>query len=152
MNTKQVFLSRASVLAASVVCAAAIFGSPVSFGQADPTTAPPAHHHRTLEQRLADLKTALQITSDQESLWQAYVTAATNQAAAWKQWRMSNPPSPALTLPQRIDRRNAMMQQLQPGRQAVDAALKQLYAALSPSQQTTIEIFMAHSKHRHGRG
>ena len=63
MNAKQFPLARASVLAASVACAATMFASQVSFGQTaptpatDPGTAAAAHHQRmSLQQRLADLE------------------------------------------------------------------------------------------------
>ncbi len=156
MTTLRSFVLRSSAFAGALVCAAGAVLPSISYGQADTapgqeatTRAASYHHPRTLEQMLGELKVALQINSDQESLWQAYVTAATNQAAARKQWFQNNPPSAYLTLPQRIDRRAAMMQQLLSGRQAKDAALKQLYAALTPSQQLTLELSAAHMRHEH---
>jgi hypothetical protein len=110
------------------------------------------HHQQSLQQRLDTLQNTLQITSDQQGAWQAYTTAVTNQDAARKAWFAANPPSATLTLPQRLDRRASMQSVLQPGQQAVSAALKQLYAALSPAQQLTLELKMAHQHaagHRH---
>jgi len=112
--------------------------------------AAPAHAQRTSAlHHLTATGAALQLTPTQAPLWQAYVTAVTNQRAARRQWMQEHPRPAVLTLPQKIDRREAMVAQLQPARLAADGAMKQLYAALSPGQQLVLELRMAH--HGHGR-
>jgi len=102
----------------------------------------------TPEQRLDALQTALSLQPNQEAAWQSYKSAVVTARADRVAWRTNNPRTEGLTLPQRIDRRQAMMQALGPDRLAVDTALKQLYSTLTPQQQVVLEIHFAR-KRRH---
>lgn len=144
------------------ICTVALALAQLSYAQdassqsATDTSAPAAgqshhrhHSHQPLDQRLNTLKAALQIQPNQEGAWQAYAsaaqTAATDRKTLWQQDKQS---SQSLTLPQRIDRREAMFRQMLTDRQAVDNALKQLYASLTAQQQAVLEQHVA----RHHRG
>jgi hypothetical protein len=157
MNAKSSFASRSLAVSgillrcASLVLPGLAFGQVPMYPASDTSTTLAAQHQRkTLQERLNELGATLQLTGGQTPLWRAYTDAALNQSRARKQWLQANPRSDVLTLPQRIDRRTAMLQQLQPGHQQMDIAMKQMYAALSPAQQLTLELEMAH--HRRERG
>ena len=53
-----------------------------------------------------------------------------------------------LTLPQRLDRRETLMQTRLTDMQAADTALKALYTALTPAQQAIMDQHFAHGKGR----
>jgi hypothetical protein len=156
MEPRRNFLPR-SVAVAGIVLRCATLALPgVAIGQsAAPgagldNAALAAHHQRkTLQERLSALGTALQLNATQAALWQAYVDAAVQQSEARRQWQQANPRPAVLTLPQKIDRRMAMSRQLQPGRERADLAMKRVYAGLSPTQQLTLELALAHGRGGH---
>ena len=76
------------------------------------------------------MQAALQLQPNQQGAWEAYVSAVQAQHANLQAAQQSNPSSQTLTLPQRIDQREALSQQMQASRQSVDTALKQLYGSL----------------------
>jgi hypothetical protein len=86
--------------------------------------------------RTAQLKSELKITTAQEAAWKAYESAVTKQAAAMQSFRaqMQNA-QPGTSAPDRAAQREAMFRQHEAGLQAHTAALKDLYAALTPEQR-----------------
>lgn len=88
-----------------------------------------------IEQRLAARKSALKITSDQESAWQAYASVAKTQAdARLEQSKAMHGAAPA-TAAERFDLHNKFMKEHLQQLEAVNAAFKDLYAALTPEQR-----------------
>ena len=89
-----------------------------------------------VEDRLAAQKTALKITAEQEKAWTAYADVAKKEfdaaraqhEALWK----SAPSSSA----ERIELHGKFMAQRAQQQQAVGAAYKKLYSALTPEQRT----------------
>ncbi len=105
----------------------AMHGGPM-FG--DPSALANAH--------LADLKKQLNITGAQESQWQTFAGAVKQQAQGMVALRASMQ-STAGTAPERIDQRTAFMKQRLAAMEALDGALKQLYAVLTPEQKATFD-------------
>jgi len=89
---------------------------------------------------LASLKTQLKITPAQEPAWKAYEGVVTQQSAAMQalhdkfqgQWRSAQP---GATPPELAAHRDAMFAQRESSWKAQSAALKDLYAALTPEQR-----------------
>ena len=90
--------------------------------------------------RTAQLKAELKIIPAQETAWKAYEAAVTRQAAAMQAMRtqmqalMQNA-QPGTTAPDWAAQREAMFKQRQAGLQAHTAAVKDLYAVLTPEQR-----------------
>lgn len=91
----------------------------------------------TAEDRLAGLKSALGITAQQETAWQAFVKSAKQRDESRQAWSAKmRDARAAATLPERLAQRDEMFKQHQAERQATTAALTELYAALTPEQKT----------------
>lgn len=90
--------------------------------------------------RLADLKTELKITPTQEAAWLTFENQAKQQSAAMQAMRsqmqsqMQNQ-QPGATSTDFAAQRNAMMALRDANRTARDAAVKDLYAVLTPEQK-----------------
>jgi len=89
------------------------------------------------EERLAALKAELGITADQDSAWQAFTKNAkqqyeNRQARFAKMLEARN----ATSAPERLALQTEFMKQRQVEMEANTAALKNLYAALTPEQKT----------------
>ncbi|MFZ1910644.1 MAG: Spy/CpxP family protein refolding chaperone [Burkholderiales bacterium] len=87
---------------------------------------------------LADLKKQLNITDAQESKWQTFAGAVTQQAQGMVALRASMQSAPG-TAPERIDQRTAFMKQRLAAMEALDGAVKQLYAVLTPEQKAAFD-------------
>jgi Spy/CpxP family protein refolding chaperone len=93
--------------------------------------------------RTSQLKAELKITPAQEAAWKAYEAAVTQQASAMQAMRtqmqalMQN--APATTAPDWAAQREAMFKQRQAGMQAHTAAVKELYAVLTPEQRAIVD-------------
>jgi hypothetical protein len=90
--------------------------------------------------RLADLKAQLKITSAQEGAWKAYESAVTQQATTMQAMRnqfqaQAQNAQPGAANPEWVSQRLAMKAQHDAGRAAQSAALRDLYAALTPEQR-----------------
>jgi hypothetical protein len=111
-------------------------------------------HMRAEHLRL--LHDALAIRPDQEGAWQAFVAAMTPQRGVgegagergWDHERMEEEPR-HLTTPERLDRMQAHMAEHMAAFQRHAAAVKALYAALSPAQQRTFDA-LARLQFMHG--
>ena len=87
----------------------------------------------------AQIKADLKITSAQDAAWKVYEAAVTQQAAAMQaartQMQALMQKAQPLTAPEWAAQREAMSKQRQAGLQARTAALKDLYAVLTPEQR-----------------
>ncbi|MGA7329061.1 MAG: Spy/CpxP family protein refolding chaperone [Rhodomicrobium sp.] len=98
-----------------------------------------------IEGRLAFLKAELKITQAQEPLWAAYVLAARDNAKnmlARCTAMMGNKEAVALSLPERLDKREQFMEARLESLRTLNRAIKPLYAALDDTQkQAADELF-----------
>ena len=92
---------------------------------------------RTAEERLTGLKSELGITADQDTAWQAFVKNAKQQNENRQAWfaKMHEARS-AGSLPELLAQQTEFMKQRQAEMEANAAALKDLYATLTPEQKT----------------
>lgn len=95
------------------------------------------------DQRLAALKSALQITEAQESAWNAYATTVKQQAADMQAFRASVAGKAPSTVPERLDMRSQLMKKRAEGFEKAAAATKDLYAALTPEQKALADQRLA---------
>ena len=117
-------------------------------------------HRRAEHLRL--LHDALAIRSDQEGAWQAFTAATTPQAKAGEHHWGPDGKGPdgkggehqQLTTPERLDRMQARLAERTAAFQRPAAAVKALYAALTPTQQRTFDaLSRLHGMHGgFGRG
>lgn len=90
-----------------------------------------------IEGRLAYLKSALKITDKQEAAWQAYGAKAKQQGVAMQASRAAlSAQNASGSAPERMTQRTAMMKQRIDNMETMNAALKDLYAVLTPEQKT----------------
>lgn len=107
--------------------------------------------------RLADLKTELKITPTQEAAWLTFENQAKQQSAAMQAMRsqmqsqMQNQ-QPGATSTDFAAQRNAMMALRDANRTARDAAVKDLYAVLTPEQKALADRQLAHGPMGHFGG
>lgn len=93
-----------------------------------------------MEQRLTFLKNELKITPDQEAAWNAYAENAKAQAVTMEAFRAQSPAaaqSPAERIEQHADRMNLRAKQMT----AVSAAVKDLFAVLTPEQRAVADQY-----------
>lgn len=88
-----------------------------------------------VDARLAYLKDALKITPDQESAWDAYATQVKAQAATMAAFHAQGP-NAGQTAAERIEQHASRMKLRAEQAQAMSAAVKELFAVLTPEQQT----------------
>lgn len=106
-----------------------------------------------VEAHLAYLKTDLKITAAQESAWNAFAAKSRQQAQGMHAMRdkmreTMHEGAATGTAPERLATAAEAMRQRAAGMEAMSAALKDLYAALTPEQVTLAEKDFA----RHHRG
>jgi len=92
-------------------------------------------------QYLTGLKTALAITPQQETAWQAFAAKASEQAAVMQATHLQQHQAIDATTPapDRMAQRLGLMTQHLAGMQAVNAAFKDLYAVLTPQQRSVAD-------------
>ena len=97
-------------------------------------------------QNLDQLKTQLGITSQQEPAWQAFASKATEQAGLMQATHAQHhqDASAPTAAPDRMAQRIGTMTQHLEGMQAVNAALKDLYAVLTPEQRNIADTRFGH--------
>jgi hypothetical protein len=134
--------------------------SPQPGAQGRPSWGDPAQmkarteQHR--QQRMQTLHDALGLRPDQEGAWQAYV--ADSQAARGGDQHSrrgageGEQPSAPLTTPERLDRMNQRLSQLQTRMAQRAAAIRRFYGALDPRQQKTFDALFALAGQGGGRG
>ena len=90
--------------------------------------------------RLAGLKSELGITAKQEAAWQAFVNSAKQRDESREAWfAKMHEARTAGSLPELLAQQDEVFKQQQAERQATTAALKELYAALTPEQKTVAD-------------
>lgn len=96
------------------------------------------------EEGLAGLKAELAITADQEGAWNAFENSVKRQEESRQAWfaRMHETRESG-SLPERQARRDELLDQQRAERKAATAALKDLYAALTPQQKAIAERSLA---------
>lgn len=96
------------------------------------------------DQRLGELKTELKITAAQEPAWTAFAGKAKEQAQTMQARRakMQEAGSPA---PDRMGQRTEFMKQRMAGMDSMNAAMKDLYAVLSPEQKAVADQRFGHA-------
>lgn len=103
---------------------------------------------KRMEERQAQLKTALKLNANQEAAWNQYQQAMKPPAAP------AQPANPAdwskLTTPQRLEKMQALHTERQKHMAQHLQATQQFYAALTPEQQKVFDEQQNHGKH--GRG
>ena len=105
------------------------------------------------EERLAGLKAEFGITAQQEPAWQAFVKSVKQREEAREAWfAKQREAQPAASLPERLAQRDEFFKQQQAERQASTAALKELYAALSPEQKAIADERFGGFGPRYGSG
>lgn len=93
--------------------------------------------------RLGTLKSELKITAGQEAAWQAFATQAKAQAATMQAMRAAMQ-SDAGTAPERMEQRTQMMKLRIAGMESMSAAVKELYAVLTPEQKAIADQRFGH--------
>ncbi len=88
-----------------------------------------------MDARQSFLKNELKITADQQAAWDAYATQAKTQVATMQAFH-AQPPSTAQTATERIEQRAERAKLRAEQMKAMSAAVKDLYAALTPEQKT----------------
>lgn len=105
---------------------------------------------------LDQLKTQLAITAEQESAWQAFAKQASEQSKQMQAMHAEHWQATDLTAPAMMSLRIGAMTQRLAGMQAMNTALTDLYAVLTPQQRVTADRLMGHGgpggqgMHRHG--
>lgn len=88
--------------------------------------------------RLDFLKKELEITEGQEAAWNAYATQVKTQASTMEAFR-SQQPAAAATAAERIAQHAERMKLRTNQAEAMSAAVKELYAALTPEQKSVAD-------------
>lgn len=109
------------------------------------------------EQNLANLKTGLAITAQQEPAWKAFAAKAAEQAslmqaAREQHWKSAGADT---TAPGRMALHIGLMTERLSGMQAMSSAMTDLYAVLTPEQRNTLDQSFGHMGPRgygYGRG
>ena len=91
------------------------------------------------EQRLSFLKNELKITPDQESAWNAYAENAKAQASTMEAFH-AQPPAAAQSPAERIEQRAERMNLRAKQTTAMSAAVKELFAVLTPVQKAVADL------------
>jgi len=89
--------------------------------------------------RLVELKAELKITDQQEPAWKAYAEQLKAQAESMQAWHTAMWNSAQLSAPERLAQRDAMLKQRLAQNEAMTAAFKDLYAALTPEQRAVVD-------------
>jgi hypothetical protein len=106
------------------------------------------------EQHLAHFKAELKLSAAQEPAWQAFTAKAKEQMAAMKDM-LPQPPKAddaKLSAPERMDQHIAQMSRRLAGMQTMNAAVKDLYAALTPEQRSAADQHFGHMMGGHRGG
>jgi hypothetical protein len=105
------------------------------------------------ENRLDGLKAELGITAQQEPAWQAFVKSVKQREESRAAWFAKHREARAAgSLPERLAQQDEVFKQHQAERQASTAALKELYAALSPEQKEIADERFGGFGPRYGSG
>lgn len=97
-----------------------------------------------IDSHLATMKKELKIGTDQEEAWSAFAKTVKQQktemmSAMQERMQQSNSAQSAQSAPDRIGERTQLMKQRVAGMETVAAAMKQLYAVLTPQQKEILD-------------
>ena len=104
-------------------------------------------HLAMIDKRLDKLKTDLQITTAQETAWQAFVAKSRQQAEetrAMHEKMMPNASATMTSAPERMEKHLEMMKQRMTHMEAMTANLKEFYAVLTPDQKAVADKHFSH--------
>lgn len=104
------------------------------------------------ERRLDMFKGQLKLTQQQEPLWQAFAEKAKGEAGKGRQAFQAQAADEKLTAPERMAKRQAMMQERLTAMTSVNESFKRLYDALTPEQKATADQFAARMGQGRGGG
>lgn len=102
-------------------------------------------HPARIDNKLAEMKKILEIGSEQEEAWATFAKTMKQQktemmsAMQAKMQQRTSDEQPAQTAPDRIGERIRSMKQRVAGMETVAAAMKQLYAVLTPQQKEVLD-------------
>lgn len=96
------------------------------------------------EQRLGELKTELKITAAQDPAWTAFAGKAKEQAQTMQARRVKMQEGAGPT-PDRMAQRTEFMKQRMAGMESMNAAMKDLYAVLTPEQKAVADRRFGHA-------
>ena len=113
---------------------------PGAYGRGGPENFNPT---AMIEGRLAYQKAELKITKAQEAAWQAYSAKAREQAGIMLAMH-GTMQSTEGTAPERMAQRAALMKQRLAGMETMSAALRDLYAVLTPEQKAIADQQFGH--------
>lgn len=100
-----------------------------------------------VEKRLAQLKSELHITSDQQMAWNTYADDTTNDVRDIRDQMNAAMNDTQQSAPKRFDHHIELMRQRLAIFVKMDAALKQFYATLSPAQQAIADAHFSQIHH-----
>jgi protein CpxP len=103
------------------------------------------------ERRLDMFKGQLKLTPQQEPLWQAFAEKAKSEAGKGRQAFQAQAADEKLTAPERMAKRQAMMQEHLTALTGVNESFGRLYAALTPEQKASADQFAARMGPGNGR-
>lgn len=109
------------------------------------------HYHNVgqhFQHRQEHLKNDLHLKQDQIAAWQNFTVAA-DARAEQNAASAHNHSQPLKTAPKRLQARIDFMQNRLKSMRKMQAALKQLYAKLSPTQQTILDLELRPDHHWH---
>lgn len=99
------------------------------------------------EKHLAAFKKELNITSDQEQVWDAYAEKTKSNVKDIRDRMNEAMRDQRQTAPERFDRHIALMKERLASFERMDDALKQLYAALTPEQKAIADRHFSRLRH-----
>jgi Spy/CpxP family protein refolding chaperone len=100
--------------------------------------------------RLAYLKNELKISSAQESAWNTYAAAMKQQAESMQAMRDQMFAAAQSGGPERFTQRAELMKQRAAGAETMAAAIKDLYAALTPEQKSLADLHFGGARFAQG--
>jgi periplasmic protein CpxP/Spy len=129
--------------------------APAQLAQATPPAPPPAATPKKprrsradrVEQRIASLHQALQITPDQETQWNAVAQAMRDHAGLMQQAIEHREQNPAMTAVDDLKAYQGIAEANAQGMQKLVPAFETLYASLSDDQKKEADVLFAHSRH-----
>jgi hypothetical protein len=95
------------------------------------------------ERRLDLFKGQLKLTPQQEPLWQAFAEKAKGEAGKGRQAFQAQAADEKLTAPERMAKRQAMMQEHLTAMSGVNESFKRLYETLTPEQKALADQHVA---------
>ncbi|HYW93524.1 MAG TPA: Spy/CpxP family protein refolding chaperone [Gammaproteobacteria bacterium] len=149
-------LISAAALAVTIAAPAALASAPGQGSWGRPgghsSHGPQAMQHR-LDRYLDRLRNDLHLKKGQEDAWQDFAqTLKARAASAAKHWQEARRKRPK-TAPERLDQGIRFTQQRLQSLQALEKAVKPLYARLSPVQRSVFDLeFRRHGGFHHGHG